>query len=282
MTAVPFNYSAIKKRRNNIAAFLVCNYLNAPLVGDTLHNLAAELMRFFPPKTCVSAVFESVRLRAGTAFDRRTAQEFAWLLAGNVPALIAGQPVAFWVRQLADEVVPVRVEHVQPTRRKKEFGFMFKCRVLAGTPCPMQLSQFFSARSCHVFSRVVGFSPTPWGLLQYGGIAQHFTNLMFFAHIDAERSHDKPVFRNISVSSSMLKENKKLLDVRCQQRPCPNGYTHTCLVCPIGYNDCSYAVHQKTFVEQHCRTCDSASFFDPDQVGVMCINCQRKNNVIVS
>lgn len=282
MTKVAFNYSAIKKRRNNIAAFLVLNYLDTPITGDTLHNLAADLMQFFSPTVSTSAVFESVRLRAGTKFDRRVAQEFAWLLAGNVPTLVAGHAVSTWLRQDEDEIVPVRVESVQKSRQKNEFGFLFRCRVLAGSPCPSVISQFFSARSCHAFSRVVGFSPAPWGVLQYGGIAPHFTNLMFFAHIDAERSYKKPVFRNISVSSGMLKANKALLDVRCQQRPCPQNFKHTCAVCPIGYNDCSYAVHPKTFVEQHCRVCNKTAFFNPDNASVMCITCQSKNNLAAS
>jgi hypothetical protein len=282
MSAPIFNYSAIKKRRNNIAAFLTLNYLNVPISGDALHALAAEIMQFFPSTVCVSAVFESIRLLAGTKFDRKRAQEFAWLLAGNVPRLIAGEPVHFWSGQLIDETVPVRIELVTPTRRKKDFGFIFRCRALAGTPCPMQFSQFFSSRSCYIFSRVIGFSPMSWGPYQYAGIAQHFTNLLMFAHIDAALSHGKPVFRNISVSSSMLKANKALLDVRCQQRPCPRGYTHTCAVCPIGYNECSYGVHPKTFVEQSCRVCHAVEFFDPDAAGLMCVKCQSKNRLPAS
>lgn len=282
MTSQKFNYSAIKKRRNNIAAFLVSNYLNIPISGDVIFALSNGLMDFFPATVAVSAVFESVRLLAGTSLDRRAAQEFAWRLAGNVDRLIAGEPVTAWSRQLEDEVIPVRVESVTPTRRRNDFGFLFHCRVLAGSPCPMQITQFFSARSCKILSRVVGFSNTPWGLHQYGGVGQHFVNLMFFAHIEAERSYERPSFRKISVASSMLKANKELLEVRCRTRPCPRNFENSCVNCYVGYNECSYATHPTTFVEHHCRSCNSLSFFESDNIGLMCINCQHKNNCSVS
>lgn len=281
-TAKKFNYSTIKKRRNNIAAFLTSNYLNQPITADNLYAITNELLNMLPSTVVATAVFDSVRVLSGTTIDRRFAQEFAWRLAGNVDRLVDGHPVSPWTRQLEDEVVPVRVERVVPTRRRQDFGFLFYCRVLAGTSCPMQLNQFFSARSCKILSRVVGFSNTPWGAHQYGGVGQHFTNLMFFAHILAERSYDRPAFQNISISSSMLKANKALLDVRCRTKPCPTGFEHPCANCHIGYNECSYAVHPATFVEQHCRSCNTLSFFDSDDPGIMCVNCRHKNNCSVS
>ena len=183
---------------------------------------------------------------------------------------------------MTDEVVPVRVESVTPTRRKNDFGFLFSCRVLAGSSCPTAFSQFFSARSCKALARAVGFSNTPWGPHQYGGVAQHFTNLMFFAHVEAAKSHDKPVFRNISVSSGMLRANKSLIEVRCRTKPCPRGFVISCANCPVGYSECSYAVHPKTFIEQHCRSCGQNSFFDPQMPAIMCVNCQHKNNCALS
>lgn len=282
MSRKKFNFSTIKKRRNKIAAFLIENYLNTPITGDVVRHVTSELLGMLPSTVAATAVFETVRVRAGTSFDRRSANEFAWMIAGNVDTLIDGKPVIPWSRQTVDEVVPVRVESVRPARRKDDFGFVFTCRVLAGSPCPMAFSQFFSARSCKMLSRVVGFSNTPWGLHQYGGIAQHFTNLMFFAHLEAARSRDKPVFKTISVSSGMLRANKELIEVRCRTKPCPRGFEFPCAKCWVGYDECSFAVHPKTFIEQHCRTCDTLSFFDPDAPGIMCVNCQHRNNCAVS
>ncbi len=277
-----FNFSAIKKRRNRIAAFLLENYVDIVLSGDNVYALSSGLLDFLPSTVSVPAVFETVRAIAGSTLNRRTANEFAWLVAGNVDRLVDGVPVSAWTQQLEDEALPVRVETVIPTRRRDEFGFVFQCRALAGTYCPQVISQFFSARTCKIFSRVVGFSNTPWGPHQYGAVAQHFTNLMFFAHIEAARSREKPVFRNISVSSGMLRANKTLIEVRCRTKPCPLGFEHACSQCHMGYNECSYAVHPKTYVEQECRVCSKMSFFDPDDIGIMCINCQHRNNCAVS
>jgi|APCry1669189034_1035192.scaffolds.fasta_scaffold00153_15 hypothetical protein len=282
MAIQKFNFSAIKKRRNRIAAFLSENYVGVTLVGDLIRGMTDGLLHFLPPTVSAPAVFETVRALAGTALDRRKAQEFAWRLAGNIDKLIAGEPVLPWTRQREDEVVPVRVELVIPTRRRDDFGFIFQCRALAGSPCAMLFPQFFSSRSCKVLSRVVGFSNTPWGPHQYGGVAAHFTNLMFFAHIEAARSHERPAFQNISIGSGLLRANKELIEVRCRSKPCPFGYEQACGNCYMGYGECSYAVHPQTFVEQHCRTCDTVSFFNPDEPGFMCINCQRKNNCAIS
>lgn len=276
-----FNFSAIKKRRNNIAAFLLENYVDILLSGDTVYSLANSLLDFLPSTVSVPAVFETVRSLAGSSLNRRTANEFAWRVAGNVDRLIDGLPIVAWTQQIEDEIMPVRVESVTPTRRRDEFGFVFQCRALAGSYCPHTLSQFFSGRTCKILSRVVGFSNTPWGPHQYGGVAQHFTNLMFFAHVEAARSHERPVFRNISVSSGMLRANKALIEVRCRTKPCPLGFAHPCSNCHMGYNECSYAVHPKTYIEQNCRVCNSVSFFDPDDAGLMCINCQHRSNCAV-
>jgi hypothetical protein len=282
MAKKKFNFSSIKKRRNNIAAFLLEEYVDVPLVGDVLHGITSGLLDILPSTVVATAVFETVRVLAGTTLDRKKIQEFAWRVAGNVDKLVDGEPVLPWTRQAENEIVPVRVEQVVTSRRKNDFGFVFTCRALAGTSCPMSFSQFFSARSCKALARAVGFSNTPWGLHQYGGIAQHFTNLMFFAHVEAEKSRDKPVFRTISVSSGMLRANKVLIEVRCRTKPCPRGFQGDCLHCHVGYSECSYAVHPKTFLEAHCQNCDKNSFFDPDSPGIMCVNCQQKNNCALS
>lgn len=281
MAAKKFNFSAIKKRRNRIAAFLLERYVNTQLTGDAIYQLANSLLDFLPSTVSVSAVFESVRVLAGTTFDRKQITEFAWRIAGNVDRLNDGEPVVPWTQQISDEIVPVRVESVTPARRRNDFGFVFLCRALAGSPCPVSFPQFFTARSCNAISRIVGFSTTPWGLHPYAGVAAHFTNLMFFAHIEAARSHERPAFHSVSISSGMLRANKELIEVRCRTKPCPRGFSNACSECHMGYSDCSYAVHSKTYVEQHCRTCDKMAFFDPAEPGIMCISCQQRNNCTV-
>jgi hypothetical protein len=280
MSKKKFNFSLIKKRRNEIANLLLEKYVGVSLVGGVVHALATDLTAMLPATVSQVAVFDTVRVLAGTMLDAQTAKTIAWRIAGNVDQLIDGQAVLAWTRQLHDEIVPVSVENVLPTKRKNDFGYIFQCRVLAGSSCPMLFSQFVSSRGCRALSRVVGFSNTPWGLHQYAGIGQYFVKLQFYAHVEAARSRDKPVFHQISVSSGMLKHNKQLIEVRCRTKPCPDGFEHACVNCPTGYGECSFAVHPHTYVEQHCRNCDKVEFFDPESPGVMCLACQKRSGFI--
>lgn len=276
MSVAKFNLQHIKKRRNKIAAFLSSHYVGRPIVGEAIADIANHIVSVLPKTVSPSAVFETVRLIAGRTLSSTDVLEFAWRIAGNVDQLIAGEHIVEWTRQVSDEVVPVRVETVTPTSRRNEFGFNLRCRVQAGSSCPIAFTQFFSARSCKAISRVIGFSSTSWGPYQYGGVAAHFVNMLFFAHIEAARSRDQPWFRHVSVASGMLKANKALLDVRCRVKPCPVGYTHSCAECIVGYADCSYATHKLTYVEQLCSVCGKTALFDPAAAAGSCISCQKR------
>lgn len=276
MIVKKFNYAHLKKRRNKIAAALLENHLDAVLTGPVIYDVVSVVMDALPNDVSRAAVFDSVRLMAGTQFTRAQIKEFAWRVAGNVDRLADGHTVLPWSRQIADEIVPICVEDVKPAKRKDEFGFMFSCRVLAGSSCPMVFQQFFSARSCRAIARVVGFANTPWGAYQYAGMGQHFVNLMFFAHIDAEKSRTQPFFQKVSVSSGMLRANKILLEVRCRVKPCPQGFQWPCANCYVGYTDCVHGVHRSTYVSRHCNACDNPeALFDPDCPGVVCVNCAK-------
>jgi hypothetical protein len=281
MTAKKFSRTQIFRRRAQLMTVLDA-FRDQSVTGNVIYEMADRLMAALPQTVSRNAVFESVRVLAGSTMTAKAAALMAWRLAGNLDRLIDGDAVTPWTRQMHDETVPVCVERVIPTKRRDISGFIFSCRALAGTPCTELFPQFFSVNSCRAISRIVGFSPNSWGPLQYSGIGMHFINLMFFAHIEAERSREKPYFRQVSVTSSMLKHNKELLAVRCRTAPCPEGYQHACTNCFVGYNECSFAVHAKTYVEAHCRNCDSVSFFDPENVGVMCVNCCRVNRHITN
>jgi hypothetical protein len=278
---IKFNRNQILRRRAQLMTVLDV-FIGQPISGDVIFSMADRLSSALPQTVSRNAVFESIRVLAGTTLNPKSSAMLAWRLAGNLDKLNNGEPVLPWTRQLYDEIVPVCVERVMGTKRNDKNGFIFSCRALAGSPCTELFPQFFSANSCRAISRVVGFSPNSWGPLQYSGIGMHFVNLLFFAHIEAERSRDRPYFRQVSVTSSMLKHNKELLSVRCRTAPCPENYQHACTNCFIGYNECPYAVHAKTYVEAHCRTCDTVAFFDPENVGVMCVNCCRVNRHTVS
>ena len=283
MTVKKFSRKQIFARRGQFLDILR-GHIDQTIAGDVIYEIADNLTAAMPPVVSRNAVFETIRVLAGTQLHARAAAKLAWRLAGNIDLLANGEPVLPWTRQLNDEIVPVCVERVVPMKRKDKSGYLFHYRVLAGTPAAEEFAQFFSANSCRAISRIVGFSTNSWGPYQYAGIGLHFVNLMFFAHVEAARSRDKPVFHRVSVTSSMLKANKELLEVRCRVKPCPppNNFQHSCVNCWIGYNECAYATHSKSYVEQHCRICNSLAFFDPETPSTMCVNCCRVNRHIAN
>lgn len=272
-----FSRTKIFARRGRLFAALA-PYLDREVSGAALYAIVDALLADLPSTVSRNAVFESVRALTGTILSRKVAGTLAWRLAGNMDRLIAGEPVLPWTRQLFDEQVPICVERIVPTKKRDQFGYVFHCRALAGTSCTELLSQFFSNNSCRAVARAVGFSTNSWGPLQYGGVGLHFVNLLFFAHVEAARSRERPAFHRVSASSSMLKYNKDILLVRCRAEPCPLGFEHPCMGCFKGYDECSFATHAKTYTEAECRVCGTVSFFDPEQEGVMCVNCRRANH----
>lgn len=276
MTANKFSRKQIFSRRAQLFSVLRSS-VGQTIVGNTIYEITENLCAALPPTTSRNAVFETIRLMVGTELTSKVAAKLAWRLAGNMAALTAGVPVLPWTRQIADEIVPVCIEKVVPMKRRDKHGFLFHCRALAGSPCAEVFTQFFSANSCRAISRIVGFSTNSWGPYQYGGIGMHFVNLMFFAHLEADHSRGRPSFHRVSTTSSMLKANKEILEVRCRVKQCPQDFQHSCVNCHQGYTECPYAVHPKTYVEQHCRTCNMPAFFDPDNPAIMCVNCCRTN-----
>lgn len=272
MTQAVFSYSRIKVRRDKLYNNALSPYIDAHIVGTVVYDMSKDILAALPETAVQAAVFDSVRALAGTILIKSAAGELAWRIAGNVDRLIDGVPVLPWTRQIADELVPVCVISVRPYFRKNNSGQLLQCRALAGTPCPMSFSQFLSDGNCRAISRALGFS-APWGQYPYSSPAQ-FVNLLFFAHIEANRSGETPYFARVSSSGSMVKANRQLLEVRCRAAPCPQGYDHPCAVCHVGHDVCEYAVHPVTYEPRYCENCKINSFFDPKDTGLMCVRCR--------
>ena len=267
-----FSLRRVLSRRDAIYSRALLPYYDAHMVGETITDVCDDILRELPKTTSRDALFESLRVIAGTQLTPRTARVLAWRLAGNLEQLTDGKPVSPWTRQLRDEVVPVRVESVRPEKRKEVIGYTFQCRALAGSPCPMLFPQFISKRSCQAISRSLGFSSLR-GSYPYS-TPYHFVNLIFFAHVEASRSLDMPYFKNVSGSSSFVAENRTKIEVRCRARPCPRGFAHQCVKCWIGYNECPAGIYPQSLVEKDCPQCSSLSFFEPNADSLACINCR--------
>lgn len=277
MLKTKFSYTQTIKRRNALFGHVFSPRIGTLITGEHLNDMTDAVLLQMPKAVTKNAVFESLRAFAGTQISQKTAGEISWRLAGNIQRLIDGIPVLPWTRQIEDEMVPVQVERVISGKRKEKLGYYFTLRAVAGSPCPISFTHFISRLACKMIIRAVGFSGMSWGKHPYANMSPHFTGLLFFAHVEAERSREQPYFHNVSASSSMLKRNKALLDVRCRVKPCPFAYQHHCVDCHIGYLDCQYSTHKNTYDLRHCSCCDKEAFFDPKIPAMMCIRCQHAN-----
>lgn len=267
-----FSYKRLRDRRDRIANVALRPYIGANVIGETVRDICRDAVKELPDAVSQLAVFDSVRALAGTKLTQRAAADLAWRLAGNIGKLTAGQPILPWTRQLEDEIVPVMVEGVRPFKRRNTPGFIFSCRALAGSPCPLLFTQFLSRASCGAISQSIGFSKS-WGPYPYH-TALHFVNLLFFAHIEAAKSREAPFFSKVSASSSMIQANRERIEVRVRAKPCPDHYEHACVHCWLGYDQCTFATHARTYVSRHCANCNTEGFFDPADTGVMCVRCR--------
>jgi hypothetical protein len=268
-----FSFLRVKTRRDNLFAHALQPYIGARIVGETVTDICEDLSKQLPQTISRDALFESVRVMAGTTLSLREAKDLAWRLAGNINRLNAGERVLPWTRQIADEVVPVRVERIHADMRRNRHGYTLHCRALAGSSCPMVFPQFFSPQSCRAISRTLGFSAT-WGPYPFR-TPLYFMGLMFFAHIEADKSGETPYFKTVSGSSGLVDQNRPKIAVRCRNKPCPRGYQHDCEKCWLGQDECPAGIYPKSLVQRECAKCVNIGFFEPDdEEGRFCMNCR--------
>jgi hypothetical protein len=272
MKTKSFSYERVKARRDKILQTALRPYLDAKIVGDTVNDVCNDVLPCLPVTVARSALFESIRVLAGTTLTIRDAKTLAWRLAGNIDKLVDGLPVLPWTQQMEDEIVPVIVENVRPMHRRKQAGFLLACRAVAGSPCPMLFTEFVSARSCAAISRTLGFS-APYGPYPYSS-AMQFVHLLFNAHIEASRSQTMPSFITVKATAGMIKANREKIEVRCRAKPCPEAYEHPCTSCWVGYDQCEFAVHPRSYVTRICPSCHAAGYFDPADSGLECMRCR--------
>lgn len=273
MKTKAFSYERVKTRRDKVFQTALRPYLDAKLSGDTVNDVCNDILACLPDTVSRSALFESIRVLAGITLAHKDAKALAWRLAGNIDKLVDGIPVLPWTQQIEDEVVPVIVENIRPIRKRKQFGFLFACRALAGSPCPMLFTEFVSSRSCAAISRTLGFS-APFGPYPYSSPLQ-FVNLLFNAHVEAARSHAMPSFITVTATSGMIRANREKIEVRCRAKPCPSGFEHPCTSCSVGYDQCEFAVHPVSYVVRVCPACQADGYFDPAESSLECMRCRQ-------
>lgn len=204
-------------------------------------------------------------------------KKIAWVLAANVQQLQAGKTVSLWTAQLYDEwVVAQCMEAVECRTSYGKVGAEFTFRILTGSAAAVTVKKFWSRRFCQFLSRKVGFT--------YDNKALPFRRLtelvglrlMFL--LESAKSLESVYFDKVDVTSGLLTYNRRLLKARNRIKfECPHKYRHPCVLCPIGYDRCSLAVHSSTYVRRVCEGCKQEGWFEPtSSVSDGCVECQRK------
>ncbi len=221
-------------------------------------------------------LFESVRYMAGRVLTDKEAVRLAWRLAGNLPALVAGQSVPPWAMQRSDEWVPLQVMRIHRTRNAKgKTGIMLTARVLAGTPAPLAVSTFWGLPVAKYVASKIGFSK-PWRQYAYSN-PEDIVGLRFYGLIEAARSREKPEFHEVECPASVQKWNRDhVLKLRLRVGlKCPAEFDHKCSQCPYGYDRCDAGTHPKTYTIGNCANCGKIdTLFDPDEIAsTYCLTC---------
>lgn len=260
-------------------------FIGRRVVGEELDRFARAVFSLLPKDIPWEILFESLVHLAGQTIDEDTLESEVWRLAGNIPRLRLHHVVPPWNRQTVDEMVPVQIlsarRWVSPRRKP---GAAFDFQVLAGTSCPAVITKFWTKRFCQLVSRRLGFSK-PWGAYPFDDCYQ-FVNMRMYAKIEPRLCKVAPDFEAIwekddqIYPGSCIAWNKRIL--RDRERitfRCPRGFSGdiACHVCIVGQDECRAAVHDATFVKRRCEQCGKQTWFDPEQSGEICLDCQYRN-----
>lgn len=223
----------------------LCEFLGTELTGDWFDNLVDKLVEDMDVDE--PTVYDSVRYLAGDVLTRPKAYILAWHLAGNIDRLRDGIAVPQWYVQTEEEWVPVQVLSWQPDKspRGKPMN-MYGLRVLAGTPCPVRVTACWPVGFTKMIARQIGFSNRR-GKVPFQHPSE-FVQLRFRILADPARSKPGQLgFWEVAGGSGMNKWNREIMEMRSRINfVCPEGYTHPCYRCPVGYDICEAAVHRET------------------------------------
>lgn len=226
-------------------------------------------------------VFESVRYLAGRLLTDSEIEQLAWLLAGNLPSLKAGNPVHAWTCQTAEEWVPLQVLRVLDTRDQyQRYCHEVRLRVLAGTPAGRSVTVRWSTRNVQYVAGQIGFS-APFREYPYSTAAE-IVGLRLYGKLEPARSKTDPGFHEIRCPASMQKRNRDaVLKLRMRiDCNCPQNFTFPCHTCPFGSDRCPAGTHPVTYQVGTCPVCNGDdSLFDPDTNNTACVKCTTKDRL---
>jgi hypothetical protein len=232
----------------------------------------------------------SIKHLAGEKLTEELISNTAWRLAGNLPRLRAGAVGAPpWHLQRADEWVPVQIEDARFARTKRQLGYTFDFRVMAGTPCTLVIEKFWSLQFCRRMSRFMGFSrfgtnektgEVPYNLFRD---ATELVTLRLQVLITPELSDKEPGFKQTKVGPAAVAWNREQMRFRARQdaeHACPKNLSANilCHRCPFGYRTCRAGTHVRDYRIDACKGCRAKrAFFDGHISGEVCLACIEKD-----
>jgi hypothetical protein len=274
--------ATVERLRDRLVERVFLAHYHETVAGSALRELTRELLRQLPNGVSTDAVFESLRYLAGCELTPVECLQVSWRLAGNIKRLRAGLPAGPWGGQTEDEWVPLEVLSAVPGRnRKKDPGHTFAFRVLAGSPATLRITAFWSTKLSRYISRRVGFS-APWGKFAYPDPLA-LVRLRLYGLIIATRSATRPFFKQVSCPQSLQTWNRRhILRLRLRVLPCPNGWTHPCHKCAVGYRQCPAGTHRETYEQGPCNYCENPqALFDPERNREKCVTCDTRERMLI-
>jgi hypothetical protein len=267
------NVAGILSLRDKLMERVFYGRYNTTPRNVDLDALVKALQKQLPRGVQYDTLFETARQLLGVELTPEICLEFSWLLAGNLPRLRRGDVITPWTHQPEDEWVPLHVTAARPHRnRYGQVGWLYEFLVLGGRPSSCRIVRFWSRTAGQVIGRRLGFTPV-WG--QYAMTeGEQLVGLRLWGLIAAARSPQEPKFGEIACPAATLQYNRKLLKLRFHYTPCPEGWTHPCHRCVIGYAECAAGTHRKTYTQGFCEGCgQDDAYFDPDRDSRHCVQC---------
>ena len=259
-------------------------YGNQKCRGSDFERLVELIYEVLPYDVPYWTLRESVRELAGVTLTKTRIDQAVWRVAGNMPHMrTAEKPVAPWEVQTIPEWVPAQIISSRPGRnRYGNVGQHFTLQILAGSPCPLRIEKFWTARYCRFVARYLGFTgklPGPYSDRLPRFYYRHpteFVTLRLWLLIEPELSEKEPGFRRVDCRGRILEWNKKQMQRRDRLDEgyrCPKGYSHCCYQCPVGLDACAAATHRQSWYKDACTNCEKRRWHDPGLSTELCIRC---------